>query len=105
MKQRFCDSGTVKLEQLSIKTWAIQFLATYMYIIMRLGNCLGSCDRYLKCHSARAVSYKASKKLGNLMDYRVIGFSAIVPVNNNNNIIIIIIIIIRIIILIIIILI
>ena len=24
---------------------------------MCLGNCLGSCDRYLKCHSAQAVSY------------------------------------------------
>jgi len=25
------------------------------YIHTRLGNCLGSCDRYLKCHSAQAV--------------------------------------------------
>ena len=50
------------------------------YIHMRLGNCLGSCDRYLKCHSAQTVSYKASQKLGNLTDQRVIGSSAIVPV-------------------------
>src|SRR6218665_3675777 len=47
---------------------------------MRLSNCLGSCNRYLKWHSAKAVSYKASQKLGNLTDYRVIGSSAIVPV-------------------------
>src|SRR6218665_2538196 len=47
------------------------------YIHMRLGNCLGSCNRHLKCHSAQAVSYKASQKLGNLTDYRVIGFSAL----------------------------
>ena len=47
---------------------------------MRLGNCPGSCDNYLKCHSAQAASYKASQKLGNLTDYRVIGTSAIVPV-------------------------
>src|SRR6218665_70265 len=47
---------------------------------MRLGNCLGSCDRYLKCHSAQAVSYKTSQELGNLTDYKVIGSSAIVPV-------------------------
>ena len=47
---------------------------------MRLGNCLGSCDRYLKCHSAQAESYKASRELGNLTDYKVIGYSAIVPV-------------------------
>src|SRR6218665_1187688 len=44
---------------------------------MRLGNCLGSYDRYLKCHSAQAVSYKASQELGNLTDYKVIGYSAI----------------------------
>ena len=49
---------------------------------MRLSNCLGSCNRYLKWHSAQAVSYKASQKLGNLTDYRVIGSSAIVPVTN-----------------------
>src|SRR6218665_1107795 len=54
----------------------VQLLAIYM----RLGNCLGSCDRYLKCHSAQAVSYIASQKLGNLTGYRVIGSSAIVPV-------------------------
>src|SRR6218665_1137558 len=47
---------------------------------MRLGNSLGSCDRYLKCHSAQAVSYKASRELGNLTDYKVICYSAIVPV-------------------------
>ena len=52
----------------------IQFLATYIC------NCLGSCDRYLKCHSAQAVSYKASQEIGNLTDYKVIGYSAIVPV-------------------------
>src|SRR6218665_1802365 len=46
------------------------------YIHMRLGNCLDSCDRYLKCHSAQAVSYKASRKLGNLTDYRVTGSNA-----------------------------
>ena len=38
------------------------------YLHMCLGNCLGSCDRYLESHSAQAVSYKASPKLGNLTD-------------------------------------